>query len=156
MNNEINHHSTHTTRAFTLIELILTMAIGLFTAGMIVSVAIPAMRTMRTIQASQRLQTNTIFFANALTHWVKQAEYMRVPDSSTLEIMLPDSSIKTITKDGTHITLDGTPLTTDDVQVNELLFTQLDRSVRVTYILEAKKSGETFSITTTVAQRNIP
>lgn len=141
-------------RGFTLIELVLSLAIGAFVASMVLGVIIPGMRYIREVRAEERLHANAVFLADALTYWVKQGEALSLHDSSTLAVHLPDSSTKLIAKDGDVIRFDGVQFTATDIQMIELLFTRLDKSIRIQYTMREEQSGKTISITTTVAQRN--
>lgn len=141
---------------FTLIETITALAIGLFLVAIIVLVVTPGLGHIRQTKSTERLHANAIYVANTLSHWVKQGENLAVPAPDTLAIRLPDLTVKTITKTGNQITLDGAPLLSDNVLVTSLAFTNMAHSVQVTFDLESAASDQTLSITTTMAQRNSP
>ena len=145
--------TTHA-KGFTLIELILSLAIGAFVATMVVGVIVPGMRYVREVRAEERLHANAVFLADALTYWIKQGEAFTLPDPETLEIHLPDSSTKIIAKDGEVILFDSVQFTATDIQVTALAFTKLDKSVRIEYTMREDKTDKTISISTTIAQRN--
>ena len=141
---------------FTLIEAIASLALGIALATIIVLVVTPGLRHVRETKSMERLHANAVFLSNTFAYWIKQAENLTVPTPSTLQIRMPDLTTKTITKDPSRILIDGNAFTSEDVQVTELTFTKMARSVRVNFQLASPTSGETLSITTTIAQRNSP
>ena len=141
---------------FTLIEAIASLALGIALATIIVLVVTPGLRHVRETKSMERLHANAVFLSNTFAYWVKQAENLTVPTPSTLEIRLPDLTAKTITKTSNRVLIDGAAFTPQDVQVTALTFTKMARSVQVSFQLASPTSGETLSITTTIAQRNSP
>jgi len=139
---------------FTLLETIISLSLGILVLSIIMAVVVPGLRNILTITRVEKLHVNGIFLLNTLTYWIKQAEDLNVPTQSKLEIKLPDSPVKTVTKNGNSITLDNIPFNTDDIEITELTFTKMAKSVRVNLTIKAKGGEETLPITTTIAQRN--
>jgi len=142
---------------FSLVETLIAISLSLLVVTMIVAIVAPGLKYVRIIKNNRILHSNTAFLMNQFDYWIKQGVAINVLTPSTLEIKirLPDSSImtKTITKSGDNITLDGVPLTSDNVKVtNNQIFTKMAHSVRIS--LELAKGDQTFKAETTVAQRN--
>lgn len=147
-------HRKTSARGFTLIEVIVGLTIGVVIATVLTLTVSTGLRSMRGAKHRERLHANAVFLTNALDHWVKQGVLLQTPTPSTLAILLPDSSTKTIAKTGNRVTLDGNALTSDDVVVSGLVFSRMTRSVRIAFSMQKAGSSEIFSVTTTVAQRN--
>lgn len=140
---------------FTLVETIVSLGLGLLVTGMILSIFTVGLSHIRNMKNNEGLHSNAVFLLNTLTYWIKQGENLSVTPPSTLEITLPDSSVKEITKDiNNDITIDGTKFNTDDVELTILNFTQMARSVQINFTLKSRLGTETLSATTTIAQRN--
>jgi type II secretory pathway pseudopilin PulG len=139
---------------FTLMETIVALGLGLLATTMILYIVTTGFGYIRAIKNAENLHSNANFLLNTLTYWVKQGKNLTA-SNSTLEIELPNSSVKTITKTGDRIMLDGVPFTSDNIQVTELNFTKMSRSVQIRFTIKAKSGNETFSATTTIAQRFI-
>ena len=139
---------------FTLIEVILVLGLSIVIATILTLVTAAGLKNIRAARRLERLHSNALFVSDALTFWIKQGEMFTLPAASTLQITLPDSSIKTVAKGGGHVTLNNAVLTTDDTEVTNLFFTRFARSIRVNLALRAENSNETLSVTTTIAQRN--
>lgn len=148
------NHNLKPAAGFTLIEVLIALSVGATIATIITLVTSTGLKNVRAIKHTERLQANGIFIADALTYWIKQGVYYTIIPPSTLQILLPDSTLKTIAKTGNRVTLDGAALTSDDAQVPYLAFKKLDHSVRFGFTLKYAAGSETFSATTTVAQRN--
>lgn len=144
-------------KGFSLVEILIAIALNLLVAGMIITIASSSLRHIRTVKNYRNLYSTTSFLTAQLSYWIKQGTAVTVLNPITLEIQLPDSSIKTITRDGDNrITVDGSEyLTADNIEVDNLVFTEMDHSVRIAFTLETEGANETFSATTTVAQRNV-
>jgi len=138
---------------FTLVETIVMFAVVIIIVTTIISVVVSGLKDIRTIRHLGRLHSNAIFLSNTLAYWVKQGENLDVTSPSTLAVKLSDSSIKEIKQDGNNIKIDGSPFNTDDIQVTNLTFHQLARSVQVSFTLQAEDNEE-LHIQTTIAQRN--
>ncbi|MBI4114399.1 MAG: prepilin-type N-terminal cleavage/methylation domain-containing protein [Candidatus Niyogibacteria bacterium] len=139
---------------FTLIETMVAIAIGTFIAFMLVGTTTAGLKQMRYSHNSQRLHANAVFIIDAFTYWTKQARILDSPDVQTLTIELSDGATKTLTSDINAITLNGSAITTDDIAINSLTFTKLERSVQIDFELHRNGYDETFHVTTTVALRN--
>ena len=141
---------------FTLLETIISLALGILVLSIIMAVVVPGLSNIRTITRVEKLHVNGIFLLNTLTYWIKQAEDLNVPTSSSsiLEIKLPNSPVKTVTKNGNNITIDGIPFNTSSTEITGLIFTEMAKSVRVELTIKANGGKETLPITTTIAQRN--
>jgi len=140
---------------FTLVETIVAIGIGLLATTMLFYIFTFGLRNIQTIKNTEKLHSEANFLLNTFTYWIKQGENVTT-SGSTLEIEFPDLPLKTITKSvDDRVTLDGTPITSDDIQVTDLNFTGMSRSVQIRFTIEAKNGDENFSATTTIAQRGI-
>ncbi len=139
---------------FTLMEVIIAMSLGILTGLMIIAIITPGLRYVRTVKRIEHLHSNAIFLLNKFDYWIKQGGDLEVVNPSTLEIKFPDNSTKELTKNGENITFDGLVFNADDIEVTELNFNKLNRSVRVNFTLQIEGTDEIFSATTTIAQRN--
>lgn len=152
--NPMNKISKQTKRqsGFTLVELMVAMAVGAVVTTMLVVVATRGLRHTKSVLREERLHANATLLANVLNYWVKQASALG-GDADTLIITLPDASTKTIEKAGTAITLDGTPITTEDVTIASANFSVFARSASLYFSLETENGAEQFSATATAAMR---
>ncbi|MFC1595170.1 prepilin-type N-terminal cleavage/methylation domain-containing protein [Patescibacteria group bacterium] len=140
---------------FSLIEVIIAVAIGITAALVLTTTSINGLDEIRSARQRERLHSNAIYITDTLTHWIKQSASIFVPDPQTLEITVPNPmTTKTIALNGTEITLDTVPVTTHDIEVTNLVFIQLERSVQINFTLKSANSDETFSAQTTVAKRS--
>lgn len=129
-------------RGFTLIELIVGMALGLLLIVMITTVFAFGLKRIREIEQSEALHSNVLFVLNTITYWVKQGESLDTSTPGTLIITIPNLPNPKIINSATF--------TDNNIQIENLVFIKMAYSVRVTFNLNG---GETF--TTTIAQRNI-
>lgn len=138
---------------FSLVETLVAISLSLLVVIMIVAIVTPGLKYVHTLRNNRILHSTTTFLMNQFDYWIKQGVVINVPSPSTLEIRLSDSSIKTITKSGDNITLDGVPLMSDNIKVTDnQIFTKMAHSVRIN--LKLAKGDQTFTAETTVAQRN--
>jgi len=142
-------------RGFTLVEVMMGLGISFWVATMIILVTVGGLRNIRTIKDWENLHSNALFLTDVIAYWVKQADQLEVASPSQLQITLPNYSVKTIEKTADNkITIDGGELTDNNVQVTQLNFTHIGRSVRINFTLKGKNSTEVISVNTTIAQRN--
>ncbi|KKU86286.1 MAG: hypothetical protein A2667_01435 [Candidatus Wildermuthbacteria bacterium RIFCSPHIGHO2_01_FULL_47_27] len=139
---------------FTLVEVIVSLAIMAFVAPMTIYIVSIGTKHIRSLNDAQQLTADAHFILDAFTYWTKQAKSVDVSAPSTLKVRLLDGSEKTFTASGDAIFLDTTPLTTNDTEVPSLTFTKLAQSVRIEFQLRSKRFGTTLPITTTVSFRN--
>ena len=131
------------------------ITIGLvWIATMVILVTVGGLRNIRTMKTWESLHSNALFLTDVITYWVKQADQLEITSPSQLQITLPNYSVKLIEKTADKITIDGGELIDDDVQVTELNFTHMERSVRINFTLKGENSNEIITVNTTVAQRN--
>jgi len=143
------------TRGFTLIESIVALSLGIVVVVMIVLIVMPGLKHTHEIKQTERLHSNALFLLNSLTYWIKQGENLTVVAPSVLEIKLPNSSIKTISKSDDHILVDSIAFTTNDVRVTDLSFIPMDNSVRISVTIEDNSGlNKSLSIETAIARRN--
>lgn len=150
--------SAKTEHAFTLIEAIIALAIGLVTATMFVVIITEGLQQVRATKRVERLHANAIFLSNTLSYRVKQAKNTSVSASPNpvLTLRFSDSSTTTIAKSGSEILIGGVSFTDEGIEVTDFTLTEMANSVRIGFTLRASGSDETFSSTTTIAQRNTP
>lgn len=146
-------------RGMTIVEVMISLAIGIVGAFIITTVVISGMSFVRSTRKSQRLHADASAITGIAYYWIKQAQKVEVPVPSTLEIFVPDSDPSTdilvkkvLEKSGNFVNFEGVPITSDGTIVNNLIFTKLERSARLAFSLQ--RGGETFSAMTTVAIRN--
>ena len=139
---------------FSLIELVVSLGIGIIVALILVGVTTTGLRHMRAEKSAALLNTNALFVANTAGYWIKEAERIDVTASSTLVITLPSNATETISQIGNAIMLNNASLTPPSVRVSGLLFTPLARSVRISFTLKSISGDEILPIVTTVALRN--
>jgi len=151
----MNRLRNKTQFGFSLIEVIVTLALGALVMATFLSVATSGLKHVRSIKRVERLHSNAVFLSNMFTYWIKKGENLKVTPPSTLEIEIPNSNPKTITEINDIIVLDGEALTSNDVKAT-LDFTEMERSVRIKFTLETDGGEETLSFKTTVARRNNP
>jgi prepilin-type N-terminal cleavage/methylation domain-containing protein len=149
---------------FTLLELLVAMTIGLVISGIIVSITTVGLKSAQVSNQQARLHSDALYVTDILASWMKQAQGFTVTGTgSTLNIFLPDGSTESFTRNtGTNrITLNSTPVTSSNINVCALAFTELERSTQVTATLKANPcaqttNNQTFTFTTTIAQRYAP
>ena len=139
-------------RGFTLIETIITLVLSVALTVLVVGTMIAGLNGIYKTRELERLHANAVVLSDAVSYWVRRGESFDVPDPATLVITLPDASTKTIAYAGGAITVEGTPVTTSDIVVSSVEFTELTRSVRFSFTLVSDE--ETFSATSSAALRN--
>ena len=139
---------------FSLIETIVALSLGSFLAVMIVASLTTGLKGFRELKRSERVHANAAFLGDVFQHWIKRGEKLELINPSTLKITLPDFFSKTIALTGGGITLDGSPVTSSDVEVTALNFTKLSNSIRISFSLKSKSGEESISLTTTATKRN--
>ena len=140
---------------FTLIEIIIGLSLGVLVITTMTSIGVLSLKHLRTIEHTQSLHSNAIFLLNTITYWAKQGKNLSLTAPSTLQVELPNSSLKEIAKNGDRIEINGAAFTPDNIEVTALSFTKMAHSVQVDLTLKVKGTEETFSAKTTIAQRNI-
>lgn len=140
----------------TLVETMVSISIGVLITTMVIAITVGGLQHMQDLRNEARLHSNAIFLTDTLTYWVKKGIVLEVSgsDPSSLSITLPDDSTAVMRKDEASILLNDTPITTDDIEVRELIFVPLAHSVQMSFTLGIPDSDKTFSATTSVAQRN--
>ena len=146
---------------FSMIELLVALSLSVMTATGLTLTMTQGVKNIRAIQRANRLNANAEFIASTFTYWIKQSIQTNA-SGSTLTFITSDLSEKTIGQNGTTaITLGDNinplvnpAITSNDIIINNLAFTDLEKSVRVSYTLQAKNAKEALSITTTIAQRS--
>ena len=141
-------------RGFGLIETTIALFLGSFLAVTVAGVFIIGLKGFRELKRKEYVQAEAIFIADSFVNMVKQGERFKAPDPATLEIILPDLTVRTIALDGESIELDGKTLNSARVKVTALTFTPLTNSVRISAALESVSGDEAFSFTTSAAKRN--
>ena len=148
-------------KGFSLVEVLVTISLNLFVVAMIIAVGVSSLRHIRTIRDHRNLYATTSFLNNQFTYWIKQGAVVEVDalDNSILYIRPPGSSTTTIatSTDNRIIINNGAGdeyLTADNIEVDKLVFTKIDHSVRIAFTLNTNGTNVPFSATTTVAQRN--
>jgi len=148
----INHNKN--SDGFTLLETLVAVAIGVAVSLIMVISMSFGLKSIRASNDLERLHADSVFIANILGYWIKQARVIDSPDSATLAITLYDSTVKTFTHTGDNLELDGRRVNTEDSLVEDWEFTELANSARFSFTLRSPKSGIKFSATSTVARRN--
>jgi len=155
---------------FSLVEVLVAISINLLVIVMIMGVVLPGLRHIYMIKNERDMHAAAQSLTTQFNYWIKQGADITALSPTTLEIELPDDSIKTITMtliedededDKYIITIDGDSLLANNVIVDydplnpfPLKFTEMDRSVRIEFTLKIDGTDDVFSATTTVAQRN--
>src|SRR3989344_1869464 len=116
---------TKTQRGFSLIESVVSIAIGLSVAVVLIAVVVAGLREVRVVSAASDMQTNVIFVGESLARLVQESRIIAVDTGNPerLTITLPDNSVHVVEKVDGQIMLDGTPITSNDVTVTNLVFT---------------------------------
>jgi len=145
-------------KGFTLLETVITVALGTVVAMLILAIVSPGMKEIRNLKKDERLHSNAIFLINNLNYWIKQGKYLDVPNQNTLRVIMPDSTAKEIVFINNSITIDGKGLfNPNEIETTNLSFAKMQKSVRINFAIQIKDSSENnFSIATTIAQRNNP
>ena len=144
----------NTTSGFTLMEMLVAMALGAFVLIMLMMIMIPSFKNIRDIRATQKLHADSVQIIDTLSYYAEKATLFTVPNSSTLVISLPDGSFATTTLNGTAITENDLLMIDSDTEVTSLQFKDLARSFRMSFTLKNPETGKTFSATTTITRRN--
>ena len=144
----------NTTSGFTLMEMLVAMALGAFVLIMLMMIMIPSFKNIRDIRATQKLHADSVQIIDTLSYYAEKATLFTVPNSSTLVISLPDGSFATTTLNGTAITEHDLLMIDSDTEVTSLQFKNLARSFRMSFTLKNPETGKTFSATTTITRRN--
>ncbi len=139
---------------FTLVETLVVINLGLLISVTAIAIFVSGLKQIQSARNLTDLHSNAIFLSNTINYWVKQGKNLSLPSPNVLEITLPDSSFKMITRENNNLTIDGSVFNLNNIEVTQLSFDKLEKSVRISFTLRMKKSGETFSLKTTISQRN--
>ena len=118
-------HHKNTKSGFTLIEMLVALSLGVAIASIIVLVVSSGLKGIRSTKQSERLHANMAAVMDALDYWIKQGDDLIVQVPSTLEVLLPDITIKTFSLIGGAIMLDNAAITTKEVRVTNLYFQKM-------------------------------
>src|SRR4030043_546498 len=138
---------------FTLVETLVVINLGLLISVTAIAIFVSGLKQIQSARNLTDLHSNAIFLSNTINYWVKQGKNLSLPSPNVLEITLPDSSFKMITRENNNLTIDGSVFNLNNIEVTQLSFDKLEKSVRISFTLRMKKSGETFSLKTTISQR---
>ncbi|MDP2910151.1 MAG: hypothetical protein Q8N69_03730 [bacterium] len=139
---------------FTLVETLVVINLGLLISVTAIAIFVSGLKQIQSARNLTDLHSNAIFLSNTINYWVKQGKNLSLPSPDVLEITLPDSSFKMITRENNNLTIDGSVFNLNNIEVTQLSFDKLEKSVRISFTLSMKESGETFSLKTTISQRN--
>ncbi|MFA5830408.1 MAG: type II secretion system protein [Candidatus Paceibacterota bacterium] len=135
---------------FTLVEVLISLALGAFVSIMTLMILTPGLRHVREMRESERLHANAVELVETVSYYVKQSKDFKDPvSSSKLEILFADGTIATVEKIGGNVTLDGQNIATS---TTNLAFRQFEKSVQMSFTMKSMTSE--FSATTTIARRN--
>ena len=137
---------------FTLIELILAIAISLVVVTVLLAVSINGLKYIREIKTRERLQTEADYLINKLSYSIRQAEVLEVFPGGTRLRVIKDSGEDIFAKDGDKFELNDISLIATDTRITNLVFTSKDNSVKLDITLNRRDSE--FSFKTTLAKRN--
>ena len=141
-------------KGFTLMEAIISITLGLMVAAIIMFIVPPGIKRLHQVKSLERLHSDAEFVISRLSFYIKKGKNISLSSPSTLEIEMPDSSLKTISKEGEEIKIDGMPFNSEEIRVTDLSFEKMARSVKVTLGLESIRTEENISLKTTISQRN--
>lgn len=152
-------HRTHTTKAgFTMIELIVAIAISSIVTFMAIAAITNAITHTRTITAEAHLIEAATSLTHALSFSIRPGASVEVPTSQRLIITQPDYSTITIEYDGSDILYDGDVILNENITPTNLNFTKIENTIQVAYELHADigsaQSVDPIIGTTTIALRN--
>ncbi len=143
---------------FSLVEVLVAISINLLVIVMIMGVVLPGLRHIYMIKNERDLHAATQSLTTQFNYWIKQGADIEVGPANELTIHFIGSPAKTITENGNTIVIiegvDEESLLANNVIVDSLEFTEMDRSVRIEFTLQIDGTEDSFSATTTVAQRN--
>jgi hypothetical protein len=100
------------------------------------------------------LHTNSSQLVDVLTYWIKKSKSINVVSPDSVAIVLPDDTTKLFSNTSGRLLIDGVPITTEDIEVTNIEFTGMPRSLRMAFELKAKEGEESIAATTTIAKRN--
>lgn len=136
-------------KGFTLLETLISISVGAIIFFMMVGAFAEGLKIIRHMNNNYTILSNAEFILNTLDYSIKSAKEISVPNSTELNI---DSGTIIIKLDGNNIKKDGIVLNSNDVKINFLQFTRMEKSVRISF--ELQKGTAYFSIATTIAKRN--
>ena len=138
-------------RAFTLIELILAIAISLVVVTVLLTVSISGLKYIGEVKTRERLQTEADYLINKLSYSIRQAENLIVESPVRLRV-IKDSGEDIFEKDADNFKLNGNSLIANGTRITSLVFTSKDNSVKLDITLN--RGDSEFSFKTTLAKRN--
>ena len=144
---------------FTLVETLIALTLGAIISLMIVITVTNGLMNIRNASEMERLHSDATFIANILTYWIKQSVEIEVPDNTTLNLIMYNASTTSFELNGVNLGMaldEGTParINTEDSKVENITFTKLAKSVRISFVLKAPNAELRLSATSTIAQRN--
>ena len=165
----ITRHQHHKKDGFTLIEMLVTMAIGTVVSFVLMVVVISGLQHVRKIKQKEQIETEANFIIEKMAYWIRQGKDLKV-EGQILKIGFPGDlnlatkSFQIVTESGKgKIKLDGQPLNGNNVQVltnpafsyfvaMRDLYNEVS-SVRINLVFSSSDI-ESFPVTTTLTKRN--
>ncbi len=152
--NSSSKNNNPAVKGFTLVEVIVALGIGILIMTTFMTVTSSGFKNIRTISQTKKLHANAVYIINTLTYEIKQAENLEVlADGSELTITRPDSTTKIIEIDNNMIR-DGVKLNNDNVEISNLNFIRMPKSVKINFTIESVSGETSFPVETTIAWRN--
>ena len=151
-------------KGFSLVEVLVAISLNLFVVAMIIAVATSSLRHIRTIKDQRNLYSAVSSLNNQFNYWIKQGtnfEVLPANPGNRLEILIGSSTTTIATTSyGSYYPIaiddgiDTDYLTGNNIKVGNLIFREMDHSVRIEFTLMAEGTNTPFSATTTIAKRN--
>ncbi|MDX1608261.1 MAG: prepilin-type N-terminal cleavage/methylation domain-containing protein [Candidatus Spechtbacterales bacterium] len=138
---------------FTLIETLVSLAIGLVISGVTAAILVSGFANVRHAKTEERLHANTVRVTDSLTYLIKDSDRLEI-NSNILEIHLPSGETKDVELQDGRIMIGGEALTDSSINVTSLSFESVEGSIRLSFIMESESGNDSLSTTTTIAKRN--
>jgi type II secretory pathway pseudopilin PulG len=141
-------------KGFTLVETLGTMALAFIVVSSLMLILSTGLQGVREIQQRQRIHAHAITLSEQARYLLKRADVVNINSDTEIEVELPDSTTKVITKSGNDLYRGGAIMTQEDIRLSYLSMRGISDSVQIGFTFVSDITGETFSATTTVFQRN--
>ena len=144
---------------FTLIETITALALGVFVAMFVTTIAINTLVSTAELKESERLHADVMHMTSRIGYLIKQSAEIEEVSSSEIRLRMPlghalDEVVIEFSTSESEILIDGESVLRDEIMITGS-FEGAQNSVRLEFSVNYEGSDREHEFTTTLARRNI-
>ena len=144
---------------FTLIETITALALGVFVAMFVTTIAINTLISTAELKESERLHADMMHMTSRVGYLIKQSAEIEGVSSSEIRLRMPfghalDEVVIEFSDSESELLIDGESVLRDEIKIAGS-FEGAQNSVRLEFVVNYEGSDREHKFTTTLARRNI-